>query len=72
MKAGGADAAKSVFHAVELIVGDSFVGLVGGKEMGHHAFEAQWRIAVKAREKRRERFRIGSLAAHAGVDFKMN
>ena len=27
---------------------------------------------MEAREKRRKRFRIGSLAAHAGVDFKMN
>ena len=50
--------AECGFHAFELIVGDTLVGFVGGKEMGHYTFEAQGGLAMKAREKRGQRFGI--------------
>ena len=72
MNAGGVHQAQSIFQELQLIVGYCLIGFVGGEEVGHHAFEAQRRIAMKAREKRRERLQIRTLAAHTRINLEMN
>ncbi len=48
------------------------VGFISGKEVRHHSFEAQGKIAAKSPEESFEGFDIDSLTTHAGVDFEMN
>ena len=60
------------FKASKLFGGDATVGLVGREEMGHHAFKEQRRIGGEALEHSGGFLGCNALAAHAGVDFKMN
>ena len=71
-KGGGGDAAHGFVKARELLLGCLAVGFVGGEKMRHHAFKAQRRARTEAREDLGEIAGADALAAHAGVDFKVD
>ena len=71
-EACGGDAAHGFVEARKLLLCCLAVGFVGGEEMRHHAFKAQRRAGTEAREDCGEIAGADALAAHAGVDFKMD
>ena len=71
-EARGGDAAQRFVEARELLLRHLAVGLVGGEEMRHHAFKPQRRAGTEAREDCGELAGPDALAAHAGVDLKMD
>ena len=68
----GGDAAHGFVEARKLLLRRYAVSLVGGEEMRHDAFEAKRRAGLEAREDCGELAGPDALAAHAGVDFKMD
>ena len=71
-EAGGGDAAHGFVEARELRLCDLAVGFVGGEKMRHHALKPQRRAGAEAREDLGEIAGADALAAHAGVDFKVD
>ena len=63
---------KHFVEARELRLRRLAVGFVGGEEMRHHAFKAERRARAEARKDRGQIAGQHALAAHAGVDLKMN
>ena len=71
-KAGCRDAAHGFVKASELRLRHLAVGFVGGEEMGHDAFKPERRTGAEAGEDAGEIAEACALAAHAGVDLKMD
>ena len=69
---GSGDARENAVEARELLLRCLAVGFIGGEQMRHHGFKAQRRARRKARIDRREFTGQNALAAHTGVNLKMN
>jgi hypothetical protein len=79
---GGTNLADSLVQTNQLNLGDGAVGLVGGKQVGHDAFQAQRRAGGKSLQNGAQRARFvhvgfeqrwgNPLAAHAGVNLQMH
>ncbi len=71
-EARGGDAAHGFVEARKLLLRRLAIGFVGGEEMRHDALKPQRRAGTEAREDCGEIAGADALAAHAGVDFKMD
>jgi len=72
IETGGFDQGKGLLELRELGLGDEAVGFVRGEQMGGDAFKPERRLDGEAGEKRGQAGKAGALAAHAGVDFKLD
>ncbi len=70
--ARGGDARQRRVQARKLVRRHAAVGFIGGKQVRHHRFQLQRRAGREARQQRRQPVGSGALAAHPGINFKMN